>query len=480
MKTESPAEDGVPAAGNNAANDNAANSPAVKGSTANGNVSNNGAANSPAVNGSAANGNVSNNGPMEDANRQGRRIQVLSPDVARKIAAGEVIDRPAALAREFIDNAIDAGSASIELIIEAGGVRRTELADDGGGMGREDLELCWRTHATSKIRNIEDLNSAQTLGFRGEALAAAAAVSRLEILSSLDGREAWTLEISSGGERAEIRPGRRRRGTSVRALGLFDSIPARKRFLKREGTEAGLCKQALIDKALAFPSVSFRFIQDGNLKLFLPPAASLKERFAACLLSQTEENFLHEIHASGGGFQVAVVAGGPELWRRDRRQQYVFANGRRIQEFSLLQALEYGLQGWFPNGVHPVGAVYVQIDPALADFNIHPAKREVRFKDGGAIHHAITTALGSLVRHGSLARETRAAQAEVGFANTPLGGAGFANANSGNAGSFEAGSVNALSGGGFDNALSGGAHHPEQHLWTGAAAHGGERSYGAG
>ncbi|MDR1429698.1 MAG: DNA mismatch repair endonuclease MutL [Spirochaetaceae bacterium] len=333
-----------------------------------------------------------------------KRIQVLSPEVARKIAAGEVVDRPAALVREFIDNAIDAGSSLIELTIEEGGSRRTEIADDGGGMARGDLELCWHTHATSKIRDIDDLGRALTLGFRGEALAAAAAVSRLEILSSPDGREAWSLYVSPGGERSEIRPGRRQRGTTVRALGLFDAIPARKRFLKREGTEAGLCKQALIDKALAFPSVSFRFVQDGNLKLFLPPAESLKERFSACLLSQTEENFLHEIHASGEGFSVSVVTGGPELWRKDRRQQYVFANGRRIQEFSLLQALEYGVQGWFPNGVHPVGAVYVQIDPALADFNIHPAKREVRFKDSGAIHHAITTALTGFVRHGSLAR----------------------------------------------------------------------------
>jgi DNA mismatch repair protein MutL len=330
-------------------------------------------------------------------------IQVLPPEEARKIAAGEVVDRPAALVREFMDNAIDAGGGLIEVAIEGGGARRTEVSDDGRGMGREDLEVCWQTHATSKIRSLEDLNTAQTLGFRGEALAAAAAVARLEIVSSQDGREAWKMGIGPGTEaEPELEQSRRARGTSVRALGLFDTLPARKRFLKREGSEGNLCRQIFTDKALAFPALGFRFVQDGSLKVFLPPVSSRNERFAAAVLGRGEGAFLHEIAASGPGFSVTIVAGGPELYRNDRRQQYVFANGRRIQEFSLLQALEYGVQGWFPNGVHPVGAVYVDIDPALADFNIHPAKREVRFADPGAIHHAITAALRDFSRHRNL------------------------------------------------------------------------------
>ncbi|MDR3146402.1 MAG: DNA mismatch repair endonuclease MutL, partial [Treponema sp.] len=231
----------------------------------------------------------------------GGRIRVLPPEEARKIAAGEVIDRPAALVREFLDNAIDAGSALIEVVIEGGGIRRTEVIDDGLGMNREDLALCWYTHATSKIRSVDDLNTAETLGFRGEALAAAAAVSRLEILSCTGDGEAWFLETgagmgdSPGGMR--ISRSRRTRGTTVRALGLFDTIPARKRFLKREGAEAGLCRQAFIDKALAFPGIAFRFLQDGKLRLFFPPAASLKERYALALLSPDEGAFLHEISA---------------------------------------------------------------------------------------------------------------------------------------------------------------------------------------
>jgi DNA mismatch repair protein MutL len=340
------------------------------------------------------------------ASPEGRRIRLLPPEEARKIAAGEVVDRPAALVREFLDNAIDAGSSLIETLIEEGGIRRIEVIDDGEGMTKEDLALCWQTHATSKIRSVEDLNTAETLGFRGEALAAAAAVSRLEIVSAAGG-EAWALTVGPGErEGARLERSRRAKGTSVRARGIFDTIPARKRFLKREGSEGGLCRQVFTDKALAFPGIGFRFIQDGQLKTFLPPAASFKERFALALLSRNEGAFLHEINAQGPGFSVVILAGGPELYRRDRRQQYVFANGRRITDFSLLQALEYGLQGWFPNGLHPVGAVYVDIDPALADFNIHPAKREVRFKDPGAIHHAITAALQDFAhrRNSSLSR----------------------------------------------------------------------------
>ena len=332
-------------------------------------------------------------------------IRLLPPDEARKIAAGEVIDRPSALVREFLDNAIDAGGRLIEVFVEDGGIRRTEVVDDGIGMGKEDIELCWLTHATSKIRSLDDLMTFDTLGFRGEALSAAAAVSRLEILSSKDGREAWKLNVGPGANNpALLELSRRAAGTSVRALGLFDTLPARKRFLKRSGSEASACLQIFNEKALAFPKIAFRFTQDGVLKAFLPQANSFRERFAQIFLMERESVFLHEIAANDESFSVSIVAGGPELFRRDRRLQFVFANSRRIQDFSLLQAFEYGLQGWFPNDAHPLGAVFIKIDPALADFNIHPAKREARFLDPGAIHHAVSTALRDFCRRFSITR----------------------------------------------------------------------------
>ena len=330
----------------------------------------------------------------ESAQSSVQAIQILPPEEARRIAAGEVVDRPSALVREFMDNAIDAGSHSIEVIIDEGGIARTEVVDDGSGMGKEDLELCWLTHATSKIRSLDDLKTAVTLGFRGEALSSAAAVARLEILTSRDGREAWKLRVGPGGKDAPIlEQGRRTRGTGVRALGLYDTIPARKRFLKRPGSEALACRQIFNEKAMALNEIAFRFTQDGVLKAFLPPAASLKERFSQIHLEEREGAFLHEIAVRGSGFTISVVLGGPELFRNDRRLQFIFANSRRIQDYSLLQAFEYGLQGFFPNGTHPIGAVYITIDPALADFNIHPAKREARFVDSGSLHHALSSAL---------------------------------------------------------------------------------------
>jgi len=330
-------------------------------------------------------------------------IRVLPPEEARKIAAGEVVDRPAALVREFLDNAIDANASAIEVSIEGGGGKKTEISDDGRGMSRADLEICWLAHATSKIRSLDDLNVAETLGFRGEALAAAAAVAKLEIVSKTDdggsGAEAWRLEVGPGEANPPIlEPAVRTRGSTVRALNLFDTIPARKRFLKREGSEGALCRQVFLEKALAFPEIAFRLVQDGRPKDFLPAAGSKKERFAAALLDARRAGFLHEIHVSGDGFSADVVIGGPELFRPDRRMLYVFANGRRIQDYSLMLAMEYGTQGRFPNGTHPVGAIYVDIDPSLADFNIHPAKREARFRDPGAIHHAVSSSLRDFCR----------------------------------------------------------------------------------
>jgi DNA mismatch repair protein MutL len=362
-------------------------------------------------------------------------IRILPPEEAKKIAAGEVIDRPAALVREFIDNALDAGATQIELSIEGGGIDKVEVIDNGRGMDRADLELCIEPHATSKIRSLDDLSRSTTLGFRGEALAAAAAVARVEILTSTGGREAWLLDTTT----RETRQSRRTRGTTVRAFGLFDVIPARRRFLKREAGETALCRQIFVEKAMAFPAVSFCFIQGGVLKLRLlsktdpaesgenaadvsaagtsaagtsaagtsAPAVSgagtsaasrLKSRFGELILSGGERSFLHTATAEGRDFRVTVVFGGPELYRQDRRQQYIFANKRRIQDFGLMQALEYGLQGFFPNSSHPLGAVFVEVDPALADFNIHPAKREVRFADPGIIHHAVSSALRDYVR----------------------------------------------------------------------------------
>jgi DNA mismatch repair protein MutL len=317
-------------------------------------------------------------------------IQVLPPEEARKIAAGEVIDRPAALVREFIDNALDAGAGNIDVSIEEGGIRLVEVSDDGCGMDRDDLALCVEDHATSKITGLDDLLTTRTLGFRGEALSAAGSVAELEIVTGRDG-EAWRMAVLNGA--ARLGKAARSPGTTVRTRFLFDSIPARKRFLKRPASEALLCRQIFLEKAAAFPGIQFRFTQDGTLKLFLPSGASLKERFAAAFKLEPSLSLLHHIEGRGEGFTFSLVLGGPGLSRLDKKLQMVFANGRRIHDWGLQQALEAGLQGGFPNNEHPVGAIFLDIDPRLVDFNIHPAKREAKFQKAGDIHHAVSSTL---------------------------------------------------------------------------------------
>jgi DNA mismatch repair protein MutL len=318
------------------------------------------------------------------------QIQVLPPEEARKIAAGEVIDRPAALVREFIDNALDAGAKNVEVSVEEGGIRLVEVSDDGCGMDRDDLSLCVKDHATSKITSLDDLANTRTLGFRGEALSAAGSVAELEIVTGRNG-EAWQIAVRNGA--AQLGKAARSPGTTVRTRFLFDYIPARKRFLKRPASEALLCKQIFLEKAAPFPDVQFRFIQDRALKLFLPSGVSLKERFAAAFKLEPFLSLLHHIEGRGSGFAVSVILGGPGLSRLDKKLQMVFANGRRIHDWGLQQSLEAGLQGGFPNNEHPVGAIFLDIDPGLVDFNIHPAKREAKFQQAGDIHHALTTAL---------------------------------------------------------------------------------------
>lgn len=329
-------------------------------------------------------------------------VRLLSPEVARKIAAGEVIDRPAAVVRELIDNALDSGATNIELKIEKGGLSLIELSDNGKGMAKEDLLLCTLPHATSKIATEDDLLHLESLGFRGEALASIAAVSHLKILSSQDGQGAHRIAIGpagSGSLEPHIEGHFRAQGTTVSVEGLFDNLPARKNFIKRPASEALAISKTFIEKALAFPQVNFSLYQDGREKFILPATNSLKERFIAAVIEETAPTkgrgqHVHQIQGQDEGFSLEIVLGSPNISRNDRRHQYIFTNGRRIQEYSFQQALEYGSQGWFPNASHLIGAVFLYIDGHLVDFNIHPAKREARFRDGLRIHRKIS----SLVR----------------------------------------------------------------------------------
>ena len=324
-------------------------------------------------------------------------VKALDPETARKIAAGEVIDRPAAVIRELLDNAIDAGASKVQVEISGGGIGRIRVTDNGCGMSREDLAICTDTHTTSKISTAEDLLSLHSLGFRGEALSSIKAVSELEITSTRSGPAAWKWQLG------KIIPTRLNAGTVVQVENLFENFPARKQFLKRAAAETALCRTVFLDKALPHYTTEMRFITDGALRFLLPPAQSLRERCLAAFSFKEPETLFFEIEESGEHFAFRIVLGSPDVIRSDKRAIMIFVNGRRITEFGLTQAIEYGSEGYFPNGGHPVAFLFLTVGASRVDFNIHPAKKEARFQDYSAIHHAVSSAVGSFYRQHTVA-----------------------------------------------------------------------------
>ena len=320
-------------------------------------------------------------------------VKKLDAEVARKIAAGEVIDRPNAIVRELMDNSIDSGAKTITVEISGGGIEKIRIVDDGCGMTKEDLQNCARPHATSKISSEIDLLNLTTLGFRGEALSSIAAVSRLSITSG-----GWKMRASITEDHI-LEPQANITGTIVQSEGLFENFPARRQFLKRPATEALMCKNTFIEKTLAHPEIAFRFIQDGEIKIDLPQNQSLKERFVmANGLLQYEELFFEiskksSFSSENCEWSFDVIIGEPAVSRPSKKDIEIFANGRKIQEYSLVQAVEYGCQGFFPNGTYPVAGVFVHVRPDLIDFNIHPAKKEARFYDISDLHHGLSSTI---------------------------------------------------------------------------------------
>ena len=320
-----------------------------------------------------------------------RPVRTLNPEVARKIAAGEVIDRPNAIIRELMDNAIDAGATSITVEISGGGIEKIRIIDNGSGMTHDDLQNCARPHATSKIESEVDLMNLSTLGFRGEALASIAAVARLSIQSG-----SYKMRASITEDHI-IEPAAPLKGTIVQSEGLFENFPARRQFLKRPAIEGIMCRNTFIEKALARPDIAFRFVSDGETKLDLPAGQTIKDRFVMANSYSESADLFYQFENSSGGenleWAFTVVIGEPAVSRSNKKDIYIYANGRRIQEYSLVQAVEYGAQGFFPNGTYPVAAVFAQVRPDLIDFNIHPAKREARFSDISALHHGLSSTI---------------------------------------------------------------------------------------
>ncbi|MGA2381584.1 MAG: DNA mismatch repair endonuclease MutL [Spirochaetia bacterium] len=333
---------------------------------------------------------------MPESVPQSRKIRILRDEVSRKIAAGEVIDRPFSIVRELLDNAIDAGALSVDVYLEGGGLSRIRVVDDGAGMDEADLALCSQPHATSKIETEDDLQHATSLGFRGEALSSIALCSRMVMVSCNDaGAPAHRLEVR-GGKQVALEKALGRRGTIVDVSELFFNYPARKKFLRSASAESGLCRSIFVDRAVAHPGVSFRLFSDDQVKQSLPPAAPV-ERIARAYDHLLDPRHLAEASERGEGFTVRIIAGSPELRRRDRKLLQCFVNRRRVTEFALLQAAEFGFAGYVPGGWHPAAFVFVEIDPSLVDFNIHPAKKEVRFRNLPDVHRAVVAAVRKML-----------------------------------------------------------------------------------
>ncbi len=325
-----------------------------------------------------------------------RPIRVLDTAVARKIAAGEVIDRPAAVVRELLENSLDAEAGEVDVDLEGGGAELIRVVDNGHGMNRADLERCYLPHATSKIATDDDLLHVRSLGFRGEALSSIAAISRLEITSAPADGVPHQVRIE-GGRVVANGPAAGPPGTRVAVADLFYNVPARRQFQKRSASEFTVCRSVFLDRALAFPRSTFRLRSGGEVKAFLPPS-SLAERISSAYPSQVEPALLHELDAGGEGFRARIVAGEPGAPRKDRKALQVFVNRRRVWEYALVQAMEYAYREYLHGGLYPIAFLFLEVEPELVDFNVHPAKREVRFRNLPEIHRRIVSVLSEYLR----------------------------------------------------------------------------------
>ena len=318
-----------------------------------------------------------------------RPIRELPDELISQIAAGEVVERPASVVRELLDNALDAGARQITVRLASGGVRLISVEDDGLGIPREELTVALRRHATSKIASLDDLETVGTMGFRGEALAAINAIAELSILSRFAGADsAFALDGRTG----ELRPVARSVGTTVEVRELFFATPARRKFLKTDATELAHCIEAVRRHALARPEVGFSVWHDGKL-VEQWRAADVREQRLADALSQDFVANSVAVERLGGVVRVVGRAGIPDAARSRGDQQFFYVNGRFVRDKVLSHAVRSAYEDVLHGQRQPIYALYLEIDPSRVDVNVHPTKIEVRFRDGREVHQAVRHAI---------------------------------------------------------------------------------------
>ena len=319
-----------------------------------------------------------------------RPIALLPDVLISQIAAGEVIERPASAIKELLENALDAGASQIEIRIEEGGLRRLQVIDNGRGIDKDQLPLALARHATSKIASLADLEHVTSLGFRGEALASMAAVSRLTLASRpLAAEHGWKVDVQPGQPAPPPEPAAIAPGTVIEVIDLFSATPARRKFLKSPATEAAYCLDAIRRIALSHPAVQFVVHQDGREV----------RRWPATTPAQRIENLVGDgarllpVSAQAGPLAVEGLLGEPDAARARSDRQYLFVNGRFVRDRMLAQAIRQAFRDRLHGERYPVFALFLTIDPTLVDANVHPAKTEVRFRDPGAVRHLVFHAI---------------------------------------------------------------------------------------
>jgi DNA mismatch repair protein MutL len=318
-------------------------------------------------------------------------INVLDPRVAQQVAAGEVVDRPASVVKELLENALDAGASRIEVELGDGGTSRILVRDNGSGMSRDDASLSVLRHATSKIRNVEDIEAVRTLGFRGEALPSIASVSSFSLTTST-GEGAATKVVVEGGEAAEVSAASHPKGTTVLVDRLFYNVPARRAFLKGARAERSAIVEVVTHLAIAHPTLAFRLTEGGRDYLSLPEAGNLLERLAQ-ILGVAKARSLRKVEYESGPFGVSGYAALPSLTEGSRAHQTISVNGRFVRAENLHRGLDDAYRATVPSGRYPPVAIEITADPRRVDVNVHPTKQVVRFSEERAAREAVAAAV---------------------------------------------------------------------------------------
>ncbi len=330
------------------------------------------------------------------------RIEVLSEDMANKIAAGEVIERPASVVKELVENALDAGAREIEVEVAGGGRSLVRVSDDGTGMNRDDAILCLERHSTSKLHEPGDLASLTTMGFRGEALPSIASVSRLTITTCERGAETGTFVKADGGRLINVVEVGRAPGTTVEVKQLFRNVPARRKYLRSAEREMGEIARCVDTYALAHSGVYVSLMHNGKVVALMPKAGSLADRMAAVFGRQMLKQMVPVEH-DAGGFSISGYVGKPALTRSNRMQQYYYVNRRPIWHTGVSRAVEVGFKSLLMRGRYPVAVLFIEVDPAQVDPNVHPTKRQVRFRNEWDLKEAIAAAVAEALKGADLA-----------------------------------------------------------------------------